>query len=193
MHSATLPGMARGIALVALLTAHLTVPATQTAHAEEPAVSKLTGTWAGSYVCPQGETGVRVSIASQSGSQFSGTFHFFPLPSNGRAKEGCYRVRGEIGSKAEVTITAIRWISQPEGYVMVGLQGLFDAKLKTITGDVVPPADVGAVCTTFQLVQRSTDAAVDASCETSISSANPSVPKFHPTGAPVPMRTSHAQ
>jgi len=47
------------------------------------------GEWTGKYVCRQGVTGARL-ILSADGSR--GVFHFFPLPENPRAAEGCYQV-----------------------------------------------------------------------------------------------------
>src|ERR1700710_13038 len=53
------------------------------------------GEWTGKYVCRQGVTGARL-ILSDDGSR--GVFHFYPLPDNPRAAEGCYQVTGVFNS-----------------------------------------------------------------------------------------------
>jgi serine/threonine protein kinase len=83
-----------------------------------PAV--LTGTWEGSYVCSQGETGVRLVIQAAAAGTLTATFNFFAVPSNPGVPSGSYTMTGTYSS-AGVTLTQDQWISQPAGYSMVDI------------------------------------------------------------------------
>jgi hypothetical protein len=124
--------------------------ATLGAHADDKS-PPLIGAWVGTYTCPQGLTGLTLSINVQAGDTFSGYFHFYPPVSNARAREGCYGVAGRIDAERRITIVAGRWITQPDGYVTVDLDGRMDQVAQAIVGSVIVPSPVGAQCTTFDL------------------------------------------
>jgi hypothetical protein len=145
MQSSTLK---RLIAIAALTAAGVT-----TAIATAP--QSLTGTWIGDYVCPQGKTGLTLTIDKQSGPLFTGYFHFYPLPENDRPKEGCYAVSGTIGVDGGINIVGGRWITQPPNYVVVDLKGAHDPREQSLAGNVIsrlgndPPT-----CTTFRVIKQ---------------------------------------
>jgi hypothetical protein len=60
--------------------------------AADNSLTPLVGNWKGSYVCPQGHTGLTLAIDRQSGAKFSGTFHFYPLPDNILVPDGCFTI-----------------------------------------------------------------------------------------------------
>ncbi len=116
----------------------------------QDAVTTLVGTWTGTYTCPQGLTGLTLSITAQTAETFTGFFHFYPPAANSAAREGCFSVRGRI-ERRRVSLEAGRWITQPEGYVTVDLVGELNAATSEMIGSVVVPAQVGAACSTFEL------------------------------------------
>lgn len=107
----------------------------------------LTGTWTGSYICSQGDTGLRLVIRAQ-GESLTGTFSFYPLPSNPHVSSGEYTMTGTYSATA-TDLKAGHWIKQAAGYEMVGLTA-------------GPPADNGTLlrgkvstpgCTTFSVTK----------------------------------------
>ncbi len=146
------------------LAAIILTLATNLANAQER-VQSLVGTWRGSYVCAQGSTGLNLTINSQSEGNFSGYFHFFPQRKNLLAKEGCYTVSGHIDEQNYVIIEAGRWITRPEGYVTVGLDGSLEVLSKSLAGKVVAPYILGTSCKTFRLKLRSLRPDVDSLCQ----------------------------
>ncbi len=114
-------------------------------NAQSPPVS---GTWVGSYLCAQGETGLRLTIQNPHGDALTATFAFYPLASsNAGLSSGSFAMTGSYyGSR--VSLQQAHWINQPLGYVMVGLQGQVSAA--SFTGSVIGPG-----CSTF-LASRAT-------------------------------------
>jgi hypothetical protein len=105
----------------------------------------LTGTWTGSYICSQGDTGLRLVIRVQ-GQALTGTFSFYPLARNPGVPSGEYTLTG-TDSATRTVLKAGRWITRPSGYELVGLTA-------------GPPADNGTVlrgrvsnpaCSTFSV------------------------------------------
>jgi len=125
----------------------------------------LTGNWQGSYICGQGVTGLTLTINKQSGATFSGTFHFFPLAKNANAKEGCFEVTGHFVSANRVFVGGSTWISRPENYVTVDLDGQVGPDGHTIKGKVKLPEHLGALCTTFELALDAGPPVTPAPCQ----------------------------
>src|SRR5580692_1723672 len=48
----------------------------------------LAGTWTGTYVCSQGETGLRLAIRAASGGALTATFNFYAVPANPHVQSG---------------------------------------------------------------------------------------------------------
>jgi eukaryotic-like serine/threonine-protein kinase len=110
----------------------------------------LAGTWTGTYVCSQGETGLRLVIQTGSGDALTAQFNFYAVPANPRVPSGSYTMTG-TSSAAGIHLIPGHWIHQPAGYEMVDLSG-------------PPPTNGGALlrgtvttpgCTTFSLTKTS--------------------------------------
>jgi tRNA A-37 threonylcarbamoyl transferase component Bud32 len=103
------------------LAAHPVVAAYPVALTPAPlSASALTGTWSGTYVCSQGETGLRLVMLAAPGGTLTATFNFFAVPSNPGVPSGSYTMTGTYSSKA-VNLTGNQWITEPSGYEMVDI------------------------------------------------------------------------
>ena len=80
----------------------------------------LAGTWTGTYVCSQGETGLRLAIQATAGGALTATFNFYAVPANPRVASGSFTMTG-TDSHAGVHLTHGHWIKEPAGYMMVDL------------------------------------------------------------------------
>jgi hypothetical protein len=107
--------------------------------------ARLTGTWTGSYVCPQGSTGLRLALKATAGGGLTATFSFYPTGSNVSVPSGSFALTGSYTAK-EFQLTPDRWISKPQNYSMVGLTGAASESDTTLSGSVVSPG-----CTTFSV------------------------------------------
>lgn len=107
----------------------------------------LSGTWSGTYVCAQGQTGLTLTFAHSKTGQHSGTFDFFPLPSNPQAKKGRYEILAKPDGRGGIIVTAGGWLLRPSGYLPVGLRGTVDEGGRVFRGQ----ADSG--CKTFSVVR----------------------------------------
>lgn len=111
---------------------------------------EIAGAWRGGYVCNQGLTALRVVITPDvRGEGVTATFHFGPDASNPGVPQGAFRMHGSFTKNdRRLQLTSVSWISQPDGYVMVDLDGLMRGSGLYISGDVI-----GAGCTRFELVR----------------------------------------
>ena len=85
----------------------------------------ITGDWTGRYICNQGITALHLVIqkAAKAGA-ITATFNFGPPPENPEVPKGSYVMRGVYDQKARrVVLKGERWMQQPSGYEMVGLDG----------------------------------------------------------------------
>jgi eukaryotic-like serine/threonine-protein kinase len=80
----------------------------------------LSGTWTGTYVCSQGETGLRLAIQAVQNGTLTATFNFYAVPANPGVPSGSFTMTG-TDSHAGVRLTHGHWIKEPPGYVMVDL------------------------------------------------------------------------
>jgi serine/threonine-protein kinase len=108
----------------------------------------LAGTWTGTYVCSQGETGLRLVIQTGSGGALTARFNFYAVPANPRVPSGSYTMTG-TSSAAGIHLTPGHWIHQPAGYEMVDLSGPAPRNGGTLLrGTVTTPG-----CTTFSVTK----------------------------------------
>ena len=142
--------------------------ATSNALAQTASVPLVGGTWRGSYVCLQGKTGLTLTIDSQSNDKFSGYFHFYPPTSNPVAREGCFSVNGRVDGSGRVTIDAESWITRPQGYVTVNLDGKLTGAGRSMRGDVRGPDGLETRCKQFRLDRRSARPEVSGVCRGTI-------------------------
>lgn len=107
--------------------------------------------WRGLYQCAQGETAVQLTLDIV-GDQVSAIFDFGPFPGNKGVPPGSYRLRGtarERGETFEIELEPDKWISQPEGYMMVGLIAESDASRRELRGKITNDA-----CTWFHVTRK---------------------------------------
>jgi hypothetical protein len=115
--------------------------ATQPAPAPAPSLSPaaLTGTWTGSYVCSQGETGLRLAIQAAPDGTLTATFSFYALPVNPGVPSGSFTMTGTY-SASGIDLTQGQWTSQPADYEMVDLSSGPPVQNGTVlTGSITTP------------------------------------------------------
>jgi serine/threonine protein kinase len=105
--------------------------------------ARLTGTWTGSYVCPQGSTGLRLALKATSSGGLTATFSFYPTASNVSVPSGSFALTGSYTAKG-FQLTPDHWINKPQNYSMVGLTGAANKSDTALSGSIVSPG-----CTTF--------------------------------------------
>jgi hypothetical protein len=110
----------------------------------------LTGTWTGSYVCSQGDTGLRMVIQAAPDGTLTATFSFYAVPDNPDVPSGSFTMTGTY-SATGVNLTHDQWISQPSGYEMVDLSSGPPVQDGTVlAGSVTTPG-----CSTFTVTRGS--------------------------------------
>ncbi|MCX5743400.1 MAG: hypothetical protein NT062_12980 [Proteobacteria bacterium] len=94
-------------------------------------------TWHGVYLCSQGETDVTLTL-EWAGAEAEAVFAFGPTTNNARPLTGATRLRGsfvELGDGSfAVDLDPLEWVTQPPGYVMVGMTGTIDAAMQKLVG-----------------------------------------------------------
>ena len=108
----------------------------------------VTGQWKGTYTCAQGLTGFNLDISDEGGAAVSAVFTFGPVESNPGVPNGSYSMTGRRDARS-LTLTPSAWITQPPGYVMVGLV----ADLPGEDPDVLSGTVTNSSCTTFRLTR----------------------------------------
>jgi serine/threonine-protein kinase len=111
---------------------------------------ELTGTWAGTYTCSQGVTGLQLNIKAAAGGTATATFTFYALQGNSSVPAGEFTMTGTY-SASSIQLNPGHWIIQPANYVTVGLAaGSLTNGGKTMSGTVTNPS-----CTTFTVKKAS--------------------------------------
>jgi hypothetical protein len=101
-------------------------------------------TWTGTYVCAQGVTEMQLRLLDVQGADVLAVFAFQHGPTGVR---GDFEMRGSyVRSTRRVRLTAGKWLSQPNGYVTVDLEGRLTPDGKTLSGHILGPG-----CTIFEL------------------------------------------
>ena len=93
--------------------------------------------WRGKYTCRQGLTALQLTIDVDAQGEANAVFDFGPHTGNPNIPSGSYRMLGtvhESGSKLQVRLQPDKWISQPEGYMMVGINADSDRERHRLTG-----------------------------------------------------------
>jgi len=108
--------------------------------------ARLTGTWTGTYLCPQGRTGLRLVLRAASNGALAATFDFYPVDGNPGVPSGSFTLTGSYSAQG-FRLRPGHWISKPPDYLMVSLTGPAPGKNDTtLTGAVTGPG-----CTTFSV------------------------------------------
>jgi hypothetical protein len=88
-----------------------------------PAQPTVVGVWTGAYTCNQGLTGMRMTVTDAGGDTVRATLDFYAVASNPDVPDGSYVLTGTYSQSKGLVLVPDHWISQPDGYVMVGLSG----------------------------------------------------------------------
>jgi hypothetical protein len=88
-----------------------------------PAQPAVIGVWTGTYTCNQGLTGMRMTVTDAGGDTVRATLDFYAVASNPDVPDGSYVLTGTYSQSKGLVLVPDHWISQPDGYVMVGLSG----------------------------------------------------------------------
>jgi hypothetical protein len=107
--------------------------------------ASLTGTWTGTYVCPQGQTGLRLALKATASGSLTATFSFYPTASNVSVPSGSFALTGRYSAKG-FQLSPDHWISKPQNYSMVGLTGAANKSDTVLSGSILSPG-----CTTFSV------------------------------------------
>ena len=86
-------------------------------------LDKLVGTYKGSYMQNQGETGLTLTVYEENG-QYKAIFDFYNLPGKTNAKSGKYYMNVSYDKNTKDYIfKATEWIDRPSDYFLVDLRG----------------------------------------------------------------------
>jgi eukaryotic-like serine/threonine-protein kinase len=108
--------------------------------------ARLTGTWTGTYFCPQGLTGLRLVLLAASDGALAATFDFYPLHGDSDVPTGSFTLTGSYSARG-LRLRPGHWISEPPNYLMVSLSAPAPGNNDTrLTGTVISPG-----CTTFSV------------------------------------------
>lgn len=111
------------------------------------AQAAISGTWQGTYECPQGVTGLTLTIVGDTPSNLAGNFRFYPTPDNTRPASGDYEVAISFDpANLRVDVQGTRWIDQPPGYEFANLRGVLQGR--QLIGTVENPG-----CGAFELTR----------------------------------------
>ena len=117
----------------------------------QPAALAAHSLWNGRYECAQGITGLALTLDLEAGGRATAVFEFGPVPENPAIPSGRYLMAGTFFQSAEgtqLTLVPDRWIAQPPGYLMVGLEARIDAPARAMSGRVEHPT-----CTVLSLIR----------------------------------------
>jgi hypothetical protein len=99
----------------------------------------IQGKWKGFYICGQGATGLLLTIAGDASSKLTARFYFFAFPENPNVPSGEFELTGSFDSAlGRLKLSPSKWIKQPLGYNMVGLNGSLQAD-QTLQGTIDAP------------------------------------------------------
>lgn len=121
---------------VSIVSEALGSGATQGPRPQRPSSSALrSGRMVGQYLCAQGWTALTLDVTA-SGGAVQAVFDFHHAPTGVR---GRYSMRGQLRPGGELELAPVAWITQPRGYVMVGMRGRVGAD-GTFRGVILNPS-----------------------------------------------------
>ncbi len=133
---------------------HVLAPAAAVAALLIPAVAiaaDIGGTWAGSYTCNQGLTGLTLTVDAPQDGAARGVFRFYQVDANPGVPDGCFAMSGTAAGD-HLDLRAAGWLYRPWGYITVDLSGAVSADGTTLSGSIYGPN-----CTTFELHRMARD------------------------------------
>jgi hypothetical protein len=106
------------------------------------AYQKVSGTWTGSYICPQGPTAARMVVNAT--PQGVTAMFAFAVPNS---KPGTFQLRGQYSpANGQLVLSFVQWGVQPPNYGPANMTGIVDLNQGTFAGRFLAPG-----CTTFSL------------------------------------------
>lgn len=110
---------------------------------------RITAEYQGYYACIQGLTALSLQFVGPiNDSRQTAIFKFGPTLHNQGVPVGAFIVRGTLYLQSgELDLRPVSWLSQPPGFVMVGLSGRSNDGGHTFEGDVLS----GLNCTKFSI------------------------------------------
>jgi hypothetical protein len=101
----------------------------------DAAAESVTGVWEGLYVCPQGATRLRLSLNEGPSHTVEAVFAFSSPDAASRIPSGCFSLRGTHDpATGRMTLKQSDWIQQPEGWIMVDMEGWVDVTTGSYDG-----------------------------------------------------------
>jgi clan AA aspartic protease (TIGR02281 family) len=115
--------------------------------------NRVVSEYNGHYFCSQGMTSLTIRfLKPESGSQAVSIFEFGPSSANQSIPSGAFLLGGTVNlSSGKLDLHPLSWISQPPGYVMVGLSGTSNDGGITFEGTV----QGGTGCAAFSISRAS--------------------------------------
>ncbi len=104
--------------------------------------SDFTGHFEGSYICGQGETNLTLDTLAQDTGEIVVVFSF---GGNNNAPKGSYSLIGKW-SGSKFSLKSDKWIEQPNGYVMVDIDG--EISERGLSGNII-----NSSCTNFSALR----------------------------------------
>jgi clan AA aspartic protease (TIGR02281 family) len=145
-----------GVILVTAASApvHAQSKLAQSTPSEGVLKNKITSEYQGQYFCLQGTTSLTIQMLKpEAGSEAAAIFRFGPSSANPSVPYGAFLLRGIMDLRGgRLDLRPLSWLSQPPGYVMVGLSGTSSDGGSTFDGTVYG----GVGCTAFSLSRVST-------------------------------------
>ena len=118
-------------------------------------IPSIAGTWDGTYKCAQGSTGLHLTVDAISASgAVTAVFGFFSLPPGSNVFSGSFTMQGTFDpTSGRAVFQPSGWLSQPDGFVSVGLDGTLECANMRFRGSVTG----GFLCSSFDLYRRGAD------------------------------------
>ena len=111
----------------------------------EAGQGSLTGTWSGTYTCPQGVTQLNLGLVQKPDGAINGIFEFSPAPGDEGAGAGSFTLAGRV-SGSSLILRGDRWIDRPANYEMVDLTARLSASdPDVIRGEISAPGCGGFI------------------------------------------------
>ncbi len=99
--------------------------------------AELSGTWQGTYLCTQGETGISVELSGDDSGAVQGTVKFYPTEhSTVTFAPASYSVSGTFLSDGRLLLKPGQWIEKPGNYFMGTLDGTISQDRQSYTGRI---------------------------------------------------------
>ena len=103
-------------------------------------VSAATGSWQGTYVCPQGVTNLTLDIDAATANRVTAVFTFAAAASNPGVPAGCFEMAGKFNAQTHhLMLEPGRWLLKPTGFITVGLSGDISPDGVSMSGQIISP------------------------------------------------------